>query len=65
MSYNLTEGQKDLLRKLVQEVKADNLPEEFWVYWISETPLGVFAEYKGEHPPPARKELWMPWLILN
>jgi hypothetical protein len=52
VSYNLTEGQKDLLRKLVQEVKAGNLPEEFWVYWISETPLGVFAEYKGEHPPP-------------
>jgi hypothetical protein len=50
VSYNLTEGQKDLLRKLVQEVKAGNLPEEFWVYWISETPLGVFAEYKGEHP---------------
>ena len=31
VSYNLTEGQKDLLRKLVQEVKAGNLPEEYWV----------------------------------
>ncbi len=51
MPYNLTDGQKDLLRKLVQEVRAGHLSEEFWVHWISDTPLGIFAEYEGEHPP--------------
>jgi hypothetical protein len=52
VSYNLTDGQKDLLRKIVQEVRAGNLPEEFWVYWVDEVPEGVFGEYVGEHPPP-------------
>jgi hypothetical protein len=52
MPYNLTDGQKDLLRRLVQEVRAGNLPEEFWVHWVSETSVGKFAEYEGEHPPP-------------
>jgi hypothetical protein len=50
--YNLTEPQKDLLRKLVQEVRVGNLPEEFWVYWLEEVPEGMFLEYKGEHLPP-------------
>jgi Protein of unknown function (Hypoth_ymh) len=36
----------------VQEVRAGSLPEEFWVYWVSETPEGFFTEYEGEHPPP-------------
>ncbi len=52
MPYNLTDAQKDLLRRLVKEVRDGNLPEEFWVYWVSETPVGMFAEYEGEHPPP-------------
>jgi uncharacterized protein (TIGR02391 family) len=52
--YNLTDGQKALLRRLVQEVRAGNLPEEFWVYWVNEKRTGFFSgsEYKGEHPPP-------------
>ena len=50
--YNLTDGQWDLLRKLVQEVRAGNLPEEFSVLWVSDSPIGIFAEYEGEHPPP-------------
>src|SRR5215204_4433482 len=52
MPYNLTDQQKDLLRGLVQEVRAGNLPEEFWVYWVSERPEGLFAEYEGGYPPP-------------
>ena len=52
LAYNLTDSQKDLLRKLVQEVRAGNLPEEFWVYWVSETPVGRVGEYEGGHPPP-------------
>jgi hypothetical protein len=53
MPYNLTDEQKNLLRGLVQEVRDGTLPEEFWVHWISNTPVGIFAEYEGEHPPPA------------
>ena len=52
MPYNLTDGQKDLLRELVQEVRAGNLPEEFWVHWVNDIQTGIFAEYEGEHPPP-------------
>ena len=52
MPYNLTEGQKDLLRKIVQEVRTGNLPEEFSVLWVADSPIGIFAEYEGEHPPP-------------
>lgn len=52
MPYNLTDGQKDLLRRLVQEVQAGSLPEEFEVHWISEEHVGKFTEYEGEHPPP-------------
>ena len=55
MPYNLTDGQKDLLRKIVEEVRAGNLPEEFWVYWVEEVPEGVFGEYEGEHPPPVTR----------
>jgi hypothetical protein len=50
--YNLTEGQKDLLRSVVREVRAGNLREEFWVHWLNDIETGIFAEYKGEHPPP-------------
>jgi hypothetical protein len=31
--YNLTEKQKDLLRWLVEQVRADRLPEEFYLIW--------------------------------
>src|SRR5919112_3319159 len=50
--YNLTDGQKDLISSLVREVRAGNLSEEFWVYWVNDIETGIFAEYKGEHPPP-------------
>jgi hypothetical protein len=39
----------------VQEVKAGNLPEEFWVYWISDTSVGMLEEYDGENPPQVTK----------
>ena len=51
MPYNLTDEQKYLLRELVQEVRAGNLPEEFWVLWVADTPVGKLAEYEGEHAP--------------
>lgn len=51
MPYNLTEEHKELMRRLVHEVRAGNLPDEFWVYWVDETPVGSFAAYEGEHPP--------------
>ena len=46
MSYNLTESQKDLVRWLVQEVRAERLSDEFWVYWVSERG-GFIGEYEG------------------
>ena len=36
MSYNLTEAQKDLGRWIVQEIRAQNLPEEFIVVWLDD-----------------------------
>ncbi len=51
MPYNLNEGQKDLLRWMVQENRAGKLSEEHWVYWVSETPEGTLIERQGEHPP--------------
>ncbi len=51
MPYNLTESQKDIVRWMVREVRAGKLPEEFWVYWVSDIPEGILAEYEGEHPP--------------
>ncbi len=50
MPYNLTEGQKNLVRWMVQEVRAGKLPEEFWVYWVAETPEGMLVEYEEEYP---------------
>jgi hypothetical protein len=46
MSYNLIESQKDLVRWLVQEVRAKRLSEGFWVYWVSEGG-GFIGEYEG------------------
>ena len=31
--YNLTDGQKDLLRWLVREIREGGIPEEFWLFW--------------------------------
>src|SRR5829696_3722638 len=55
MPYNLTEGQKDRLRTLVQEVRADNLPEEFSVLWVSESPVGMVVEHHGKDAPQVTK----------
>jgi hypothetical protein len=48
--YNLTESQKDIVRWMVRENRAGKLPEEFWVYWVSDTPEGMFGEYEEEPP---------------
>jgi uncharacterized protein (TIGR02391 family) len=49
--YNLTEGQKELMRSLVQEVRAGNLPEEFSVLWVAESPVGMIVEHEGGDAP--------------
>jgi hypothetical protein len=49
--YNLTDGQKDLVRWMVREFRAGKLPEEFWVHWISDMPEGLLAGYEGEGQP--------------
>ncbi len=51
MSYNLTESQKNLARWLAQKAEADELPEEFWVHWISEGG-GFIGDYEGEDDRP-------------
>lgn len=38
MSYNLTDGQKDLLRKLVALVNAGEITEEFRIFWYGTGP---------------------------
>lgn len=48
MGYNLTEHQKDLLRWLVQQVRDEKLPEEFYVVWLMGK--GAISEFRGEHP---------------
>jgi len=48
MGYNLTEKQKDLLRWVVQQVRDENLPEEFYVVWITDG--GEIHAFRGEHP---------------
>jgi hypothetical protein len=62
--YNLTDGQKDLVRWMVQEVRAGKLPEEFWVHWVSDMPAGMLTdglfERRGmrENILPSHRELW-------
>jgi hypothetical protein len=53
--YNLTEGQKDLFRSLVREVRADNLSEEFSVLWVAESPVGMIVEHEGDDAPQVTK----------
>lgn len=48
MGYNLTERQKDLLRWVVQQVRAEKLPEEFYVVWAMEG--GLISGSAGRHP---------------
>jgi hypothetical protein len=48
MGYNLTDKQKDLLRWMVQQVRAGNLPEEFYVVWAMEG--GLISGFVGKHP---------------
>ncbi len=48
MSYNLTETHKDVLRWLVQEVRAGRLHEEFLIAWTRSGP--VILNYKDELP---------------
>jgi len=49
MPYNLTENQKDIVRWMVQDTRAGNLPEEFHVVWIVGAG-GEIVERPGEHP---------------
>lgn len=48
MSYNLTDKQKDFVKWMVQQVRDDNLSEEFVVVWLSGG--AVIQGYKGDLP---------------
>lgn len=48
MDYNLTEDQKELVRWLVRQIRAESLPEEFYVVWMLDG--GRISEFEGEHP---------------
>jgi len=48
--YNLTPGQKDLLRWLVQQVLDGNLPEEFILVWI-ESDIVDILDFNGAAIP--------------
>lgn len=51
MSYNLTEGQKELLKWIVAEVRAGRLQEEFRVSWYDQGAfLMEYSGNKGEIP---------------
>jgi hypothetical protein len=45
--YNLTPGQKDLLRWLVRQVRDGNLPEEFIIFWTTYGKDHILG-FKGE-----------------
>ena len=44
--YNLTSGQKELLRWLVQQVRDGNLQEEFTVIWVTHD-KALISDFKG------------------
>ncbi len=48
MPYNLTEDQKYLVRWMVEENQAGNLPREFSVMWGWNG--GRILQYQGDHP---------------
>ena len=52
MSCNLTDSQKDLVRWLVEQKRAGNLPEEFSVLWM---PHGGQIPGLMETQPPITK----------
>jgi hypothetical protein len=39
--YNLTSGQKDLLRWLVRQVRDGNMPEEFTIFWLTQDSVQI------------------------
>jgi hypothetical protein len=47
-SYNLTDDQKELARWLVQQVREENLPEEFHVVWMPNG--GEISRFEGDQP---------------
>jgi hypothetical protein len=50
LNYNLTPKQRDLLKDIVEEVRAGNLDEEFLVTWL---PGGIpyfYGSYRGKKP---------------
>lgn len=55
MPYNLTEGQKNLVRWMVQENRAGNLPNEFSILWT--TGDSIIAQYEGDQPELIRGDL--------
>lgn len=55
MPYNLTEGQKSLVRWMVQENRVGNLPDEFSVAWLSGG--GFITTYDGDQPQLSRGSL--------
>ena len=44
--YNLSLGQKDLLRWLVRQVRDGNLPEEFTIIWLTQDSVHI-SDFKG------------------
>jgi hypothetical protein len=50
--YNLTQSQKDLLRSLVEKVKAKEMPEEFTFMWGTEGGFLHFEGAPGFYPTP-------------
>lgn len=48
MSYNLTDNQQPLARWIVQQIRAGELSEEFYVMWLRSE--GEITGFSGEHP---------------
>ena len=49
MTYNLTDNQKDLLKWLVEQVRAGSLSEEFLAIWTLAG--GEITNFEGPQPP--------------
>ena len=49
MNYNLTSKQRDLLKDIVEEVRAGNLEDEFYVAWLMGGSEAVLANYKAQN----------------
>ena len=46
MKYNLTENQKKLLQWIVNQIRSENLPEEFTIAWVNRDPGYIIFRLK-------------------